>query len=66
MPTPTPSQLRQMLAIVKAELQVEKDAVRAHDLRMLRLRLEAAIKVAALADSRSRASAHAPPGVTIH
>jgi hypothetical protein len=55
-----------MLAIVKAELQVEKDAVRAHDLRMLRLRLEAAIKVAALADSRSRASAHAPPGVTIH
>jgi len=55
-----------MLAHVNAELSRETDPARASGLRTLKMRLEAAIKVAALADSRSRASAHAPPGVTIH
>jgi len=65
MPTPTPSQLRRMLAIVTVELQVEKDAVRAHDLRMLKLRLEAAIAVAKK-QGAAITPERAPPDATIH
>ena len=64
--TPTPSQLRQMLARVNADLPRETDLDRASDLRILKLHLETAIELSALADQKSRDSASAPPGVTIH
>ena len=64
--TPTPNQLRQMLARVNADLPRETDLDRASDLRILKMRLETAIELSALADPQSSDSASAPSGVTIH
>jgi hypothetical protein len=64
--TPTPNQLRLMLARVNADVPKERDPDRASDLRILKMHLETAIELSALADPQSRDSASAPPGVTIH
>jgi hypothetical protein len=64
--TPTPNHLRQMLARVNADLPRETDLDRASDLRILKMMLETAIELSALADPQSSDSASAPPGVTIH
>jgi hypothetical protein len=65
MPTPTPNQLRRMLAHVNGELSKEQNEARSSDLRILKMRLETAI---ALAEKQNVAVASecAPSGVTIH
>jgi hypothetical protein len=65
MPTPTPNQLRPMLAQVKADLSRETNLDRASDLRVLRITLETAIALAAK-QSVLLAAGCASPGATIH
>jgi hypothetical protein len=65
MATPTPNQLRHMLACVNADLLRETDPDKASDLRILRMYIETAIALA----EKQRAPITpdcAPPGVTIH
>jgi hypothetical protein len=65
MATPTPNQLRHMLARVNADLPRETDPARACDLRILKTYIETAIALAKN-ERAPTTSDRRPPDVTIH
>jgi hypothetical protein len=65
MSTPTPNQLRRMLAHVNAELSREADPARASDLRILKMKIETAIALAEI-QGAAITPERAPPRVTVH